>query len=363
MAREAPIRTQTAGIAIFLAITASSQAGAQRLDWHTSTVLYGDNTEFFTPYRTGETILGTQLQSWLAARPTTRSELRLGLYADRRLGSERFTDTLLPIVAFRYATRHSLGVVGTLEVERRHGLLEPLMVTTRELTTPIESGLQWIEMRERVRGEVWLNWQRLNTPTQREAFEMGATLRVEPTAWATVEGQHLWSHRGGQLHDAGVPVSNNRVTSLGVRLGRALPTLGASTLLVAQLWSDGHIDPNYPASRPAKGQGTYIRASIAPKGWVELFGIHWRGKNFVAAAGDPNYNSTGKDLDFYRATRKYSELGVMRRTGMRGGGSFDAEVRWHRIDDEESIAFFNTPWELSYRFVVRVPVDVSLRRR
>ncbi len=336
---------------------------AQRLDWHTSTTLYGDNTEFFTPYRTGETILGTQLQSWLAAKTGKRSELRLGLYADRRLGSERFTDTLLPIVAFRYRTKHSLGVVGTLENERRHGLLEPLMVTTRELTTPIESGLQWIETRSRVRAEAWVNWQRLNTPAQREAFEMGATLRVEATTWASVEGQHLWSHRGGQLYDAGVPVSNNRVTSLGVRLTRTLPTFGASSLMASRLWSDGHIDPNYPSTRPATGHGTYVRASVAPKGWVELFAISWRGKDFVAAAGDQNYNSTGKDPNFYRAERTYRELGAMRRTAMRGGGSFDAEVRWHRIDNEKSIAFFNTPWELSYRFVVRVPVDVVVRRR
>lgn len=348
---------------MLLLILGAHRAGAQRLDWRTTTVLYGDNTEFFTPYRTGETILGTQLQSWVAARTGTRTELRLGLYADRRLGSERFTDTLLPIVAFRYATKHSVGVVGTLETERRHGLLEPMMVTTRELTTPVESGVQWIETREKVRGEVWVNWQRLNTPTQREAFEMGATLRLEPAPWVRLEAQHLWSHRGGQLYDAGVPVSNNRVTSIGARVARHLPTLGTSSVSLARLWSDGHIDPNYPTDRPRQGHGTYLRASVAPRGWVELFAIHWRGDDFVAAAGDPNYNSTGKDPDFYRSDRKYSEVGVLRRTAMRGGGSFDAEVRWHRIDDEESIAFFNTPWELSYRFVVRVPVDVAVRRR
>jgi hypothetical protein len=335
---------------------------AQRLDWRVRAALYGDNTEFFTPYRTGETILGTQVQTWLAARPGRRTELRLGLYADRRLGSEQFTDSLLPIVSFRYRTKHSEGIVGTLETVRRHGLLEPLMVTTRELTTPVESGLQWIETRGAFRGEAWVNWQQLNTPTQREAFEMGATLRLDPVAWARVEAQHLWSHRGGQLFDAGVPVSNNRVTALGATARHTLPVVGASSLAAWRLWSDGNIDPDYPAERASKGRGTYLRAGITPRGWVEVFAIHWRGRDFVAAAGDNNYNSTGLDPDFYRARRKYTELGLLRRTGIGGGATFDAEARWHRIDDEESIAFFNTPWELSYRFIVRAPIDVVVRR-
>ena len=95
----------------------------------------------------------------------------------------------------------------------------------------------------------------------------------------------------------------------------------------------------------------------------EVFAIHWRGRNFVAAAGDNNYNSTGHDSAFYRSKRKYTELGLLRRTPIGGGVTFDAEARWHRIDDEESIAFFNTPWELSYRFIVRAPIDVVVRRR
>ncbi|MBK6494339.1 MAG: hypothetical protein IPG05_04430 [Gemmatimonadetes bacterium] len=153
LALEAPIRVPTRLLALSLLLLAPGVATAQRLDWRARVALYGDNTEFFTPYRVGETILGTQLQTWLEAKPGRRTELRLGFYADRRLGSEQFTDTLLPIVAFRYRTEHSQGIIGTLETVRRHGLLEPLMVTTRELTTPVESGIQWIETRGIFRGE------------------------------------------------------------------------------------------------------------------------------------------------------------------------------------------------------------------
>ncbi len=274
--------------------------GAQRIDWKTRAVLYGDNTEFFTPYRTGETILGGQVTTWLDAAASRRTSLRVGLFADRRWGSEEFTDSLKPVLSVRYQTRHSLGVMGTLDNERRHGLLDPLMVSTRELTTPIEYGLQWQERRRWLDGQLWINWQRLNTPKQREAFEMGAVVRADATPWLALRAQHLWSHRGGQLYDAGVPVTNNRVTALGMELHDTLPHVGASSLAVFRLWSTGHIEPDYPADRPADGTGTWLRAAVTPWRGFELFAIQWWGRDFEAAAGDANYGSVGKEAGFYR---------------------------------------------------------------
>ena len=326
-------------------------------------MLYGDNTEFFTPYRVGETILGGQLSSWIAARPGRRTELRIGFFADRRWGSNSFTDSLKPILAVRYQTRHSLGVFGTLETVRRHGLLEPLMVTTRELTTPIEYGGQWMERRGGFHGDLWVNWQKLNTPQQREQFELGGVFSYDVEHRVTLEAQHLWSHRGGQLYDAGVPVTNNHVTAAGIRLHDSVRHLGSASLAGFQLWSQGHIDPAYPAGRPEKGHGTYVRLGVSPHNWFEAFGIYWRGRDFSGDAGDNNYNSTGNDPAFYRSQRKYIELGLLRRTTIDRAVTFDAEIRWHRIDNEKSIAFFNTPWELSYRIVLRAPIDVVLRRR
>ena len=40
-------------------------ASAQQFAWKSGAIFYGDNTEFFNPYRTGQTILGAQLQTYL----------------------------------------------------------------------------------------------------------------------------------------------------------------------------------------------------------------------------------------------------------------------------------------------------------
>jgi hypothetical protein len=347
-------------LAVVLLAT-SAPLAAQRIDWHTRATLYGDNTEFFTPYRTGETIFGGQLASWLEAGVGRNALLRAGVLADRRWGSAEFADSVKPILAVEYRARHSNGIIGTLDSEHRHGLIDPVMVSTRELTTPVEYGLQWREDRDRFRGEAWVNWRKLNTPEQREEFELGLVADVRIMPWLDAKAQHLWSHRGGQLHDAGVPVTNNRVTAAGVHLHDRLPTLGRSSLTALRLWSNGHLEPDYPADRLANGTGIWIRGSVTPIWDVEVFAIHWRGDDFHAAAGDANYGSPGKQADFYRADRKYTELGLAKRVQQRRGTSLELEVRWHRIDDEESEAFFNTPWEFSYRVVVRAPVRVRLR--
>ncbi|MES2125506.1 MAG: hypothetical protein V4503_12540, partial [Gemmatimonadota bacterium] len=361
--REVAIRRSVVpSLVVLLALLLAAPLHGQRIDWRTRAVLYGDNTEFFSSYRVGETILGGQVTSWLEAEPGPRTRLQLGFFADRRWGSDAFVDSIKPILSFRYQTRHSRAVLGSLETIRRHGLLEPMMVTTRELTTPVEYGLQYIETRGRFRGETWINWQRLNTPTQREQFELGLTARVDATRWLRLQGQHLWFHRGGQLYNAGVTTSNNRVTALGITGHSRIAHLGESSLAVWELFSSGHIDPDYPTARPTSGHGTYLRAGVTPIRRTELFALHWIGRDFSGDAGDNNYNSTGHDPAFYRSHRTYTELGVIHRTPIEGGVTLDAEARWHRIDHEQSVAFFGTPWEFSYRLVVRAPVDVLVRR-
>ena len=334
---------------------------AQRLDWHTRTALYADNTEFFTPYRVGETIMGGQLSTWIAARYPGGSELRLGVFGDHRSGSEHFTDSLKPIIAFRHTAAHSLGVIGTLETVDRHELLEPIMVTTRELTTPIEYGAQWIENRRKFHGEAWINWQKLNLPDQREQFELGTVLRFAAARQLDLGAQHLWYHRGGQLYNP-TPVTNNHVVAVGATLHDSLGSLGRSAIAVWGLWSYGNITPYLPASLPGRGHGVYVSASVTPWNWAEVFAIHWVGRDFSGDAGDNNYNSTGSDGSFYQSHRVYTEIGMIRKTPIGGGVTFDAEWRFHNIDNLKSIAFFDTRWEISYRLVVRAPIDVIVRR-
>lgn len=350
--------------AVFLqgiAALAASTAGAQQLVWRTTTTLYGDNTEFFTPYRTGETILGGQFQSALVLRPGRRTAVHLGAFGDYRFGAEKFLDPVKPILSFRFTTATGTGVIGTLITERRHGLLEPLEVTTLEFTRPIEYGLQWIEQRRRWDAEAFLDWQKLNTPTQREVFDYGWVIRVRPVRYLSLEHQLHGVHHGGQLYDVG-PVTNNVASGFGAVVSDTVGWLGRSSVALWRFRSSGNVDPDAPPGRPGRGHGWYLRAGVTPKGWFELFSISWWGRDFLANEGDNNYNSVGANPAFYRSRRTYWELGLLRRTRIEGEVTFDGELRFHKIDNLKSIALGHSRWEYSYRLVVRAPFEVVLKQ-
>src|SRR4051812_42948458 len=95
-------------------------AHTQELTWKNGLTFYADNTEFFNPYRTGETLLGGQVESFLSARLGPRTEVLAGFHGNHRSGDSRFLDPFRPILGFRYRTDHSLGVIGTLITENRH---------------------------------------------------------------------------------------------------------------------------------------------------------------------------------------------------------------------------------------------------
>jgi hypothetical protein len=354
-------RLPVLSMATILLVAAAPPAHAQDLTWKNGLTFYLDNTEFFNPYRTGETLLGGQVLSYLSAALGPRTEVVAGFHGNHESGDTRFLSPFKPILGFRYRTDHSLGALGTLVTEDQHGYLEPLEGRLLEITRPVEYGVQWREQHVAGGGEVFLNWQRLNTSRGREVFDYGLLLHADPTRWLRLEMQGHGLHHGGQLYSAGEPVANNQALALGGQLRATLPLMGATSLRVFQLLSHGDIDSLRPG-RPDHGHGTYIRAAFTPGNWVELFAIQWWGRDFVSNEGDGNYNSQGSDLAYYQSYRKYMEIGLARVTPIESGLTLDTELRFHRIDDRRSIAIGTSPWEYSYRLMVRAPFSMRLNR-
>jgi hypothetical protein len=326
------------------------RAPAADVDWKSLLSFYGDDTEFGGPYRDGETILGGQLQTYLEIAVNDRTSVLAGVYADRRSGGEKFLDPIDPILSFRYRTGASRFVLGTLITERRHGLLDPLEVSTLELTRPLESGLQWLLATKRVQTDFFLNWQKLNTPDHREVFDYGVVAKAPLGAGFSIEGQAHGLHHGGQLYDVG-PVYNNIAWGPGIRYEHAVPIVGTFRAAAFRLGSSVSRDPVY-RDRPTSGNGTLIRLGVSPWSRSELFLVDWRGHDFFAAEGDRNYASVGSDPSFYRADRKYRELGGSYRFASGPGVDFSTEARLHKIDDRQI--------EYSLRLLARVSLDHKL---
>ncbi|MEP6572625.1 MAG: hypothetical protein ABJD11_08010 [Gemmatimonadota bacterium] len=347
----------------FVLLCLATKASAQTFTLRTLPTFYGDNTEFFTPYRTGETILGAQVQSWLAVEPGPHTEFVAGAFADHRSGDSTFLKSIKPILGFRYRSAHGLAAAGTLVTENRHDYLEPLEVTTLEFTRPIEYGLQWRQRRRVFDSELYINWQGLNTPASREIFDYGLLLRGRPLQFLSLEFQSHGLHHGGQLFQAGVPVSNNFASGPGFRIHHVFPYTDSTEFALFRLHSHGNIDPNAPAGRPSDGHGTWLRFGLRPGGWFDLFTIQWWGRDFLADEGDNNYNSVGANPTFYQSKRRYQEYGFIKNFRIDEVVRVGVEWRFHRIDNLPSIAIGHSRWEYSYRLVVRTPFDVRLGQR
>jgi hypothetical protein len=352
-------------------------APVRAVDWQSRFVAYGDNTEFFNPYTNGETLLGVQFWSQLSYRPDARFEVLAGLFGNHQLGSPDFfsqtratlphgEDTttyspIRPILSFRYHTAHSTGVMGTLITEDRHGLIEPLYEMRLDISRPVEYGVQWLERRTHFDGEVFLNWQHLNTPTSREIFDYGVVARGRLTPWLTLEGQMHAKHRGGQLFNAGETVANNHAGAIGLRLGDSLRVLGRSELAYFRVGSDGYLDTLEAQQYPDKGYGNYFRLKVAPGNWLDVVAIVWTGHGFHAEEGDGNYGSVSWEVPTtFKLDRFYAELGFIKRFRFRSGVTVDAEFRLHQIDNLKTDAISGLGPDYSYRIIGTVPLSVRL---
>jgi hypothetical protein len=225
---------------------------------------------------------------------------------------------------------------------------------------PLEYGGQWIERRRWMRADAFLNWQHLLRETSREIFDFGGVVALTPASWLQVEGQLHGVHRGGQQYHGSDPVTNSVVDAEGVRVGYVLPLLGRSEVAAFHVRGRGNIDPQAPDSEPEHGTGEYLRGSVSPWQWGELFTIYWRARDFLSAEGDRNYSSEGFTYSrYFRSRRTYIEIGAAHRIPMDRGLGLDLEVRLHQMDHQVSTdPIIGRTWEYSYRLVARVPVDV-----
>lgn len=316
--------------------------------WKNQFTFYGDNTEFFEPFRVRETILGQQFESYLDASASGSVDLWAGVFADHR-SAQAVTTGVEPVLSFVYHTDTSQFVFGTLQPVYRHGLIEPMEVTTLEFNRPLEYGLEWVQKDAFINFDAFLNWQQLLTDAQREIFDYGGAGQLPFTPDIVVEGQCHGYHVGGAQY--GGVVRNNLAAGLGLAFKPKLPVLGPASLEVLGLGSKDTDRPGYPG--PTYGEGVFTKLAVSPfEGW-QFFGISWFGWDYMSEEGDSNYNSLGSDGVYYQSSRTYEELGVRRFVEIENGITFDFELRSQWIEDS---------WANAVRLVAYVPFDVILKR-
>jgi hypothetical protein len=346
------LRTATPpALALLLAVATAGTSFAQdSVAVKANVLFYGDNTEFHNPFREGETIFGAVARVTVATALGDRTVLTLGAVGNQRFGSEDAFDLVRPVISLTVRGSRSSFIFGTFapsdhaaahgpDLNGLHGLLPPLQRETLAFDRPSQAGLQWLFAGGRLRHDLWLNWQRLNTPEHRERLDAGANAHLRLGGPFSLPIQLHLVHEGGQLFSAG-PVADSLAAAAGVSLRGRLARFDTAAIEAFALASR-FIPDRSDDERDLDGGGFLARASAERAGWRGHL-LVWRGKHFITDEGDPNYLSVRRSGSRYRGTRDYSEAGLTRIFRPDSRVTIHASGRIHRVERH---------YEYSYRIL------------
>jgi hypothetical protein len=355
------LRTATPLFALVLVFTGANASVAQdSVAIEANVLFYGDNTEFRNPFREGETIFGAAARVAVAASLGDRTILTLGAIANQRFGSDDAFELVRPVISLTVSGKSSSFTFGTFlpsphaaapgpDLNGPHGLLPPLQRETLAFDRPYEAGLQWAFAGTTLHHDLWINWQRLNTPEHRERLDAGANGAVRLRGPLSIPFQLHIVHEGGQLFSAG-PVADSLAAAVGVAVRGRFVRFDSAALEVYALASRFVPDRSQDA-RDLDGGGFLGRASAERSGWRGHI-LFWRGKHFITDEGDPNYLSVRRSGSRYRGIRDYSEAGLTRIFKPDSRVAVHASARIHRIEKH---------YEYSYRILGVVDASWSVR--
>ena len=344
-------------VSIVLASGSDAPVRAQEhIVLESSFLFYGDNTEFRNPFREGETIFGAAIRLAARADVDARVTVALGVFANQRFGGDDAFDQVKPIVALAVRGRRSYFVLGTLpgpgsagadgpDRHGPHGLLPPLQRETLAFDRPYEAGLQWTFGGRRLRHELWLNWQQVNTARHRERFDTGVTAELRAIGRLHVPFQVHVVHEGGQLFASG-PVADSAAAATGI-IVRSNEQAPRTVALEIYGVAGQHVPDRGAPGHSRNGAGVFTRASVTRRGWRGHV-IVWRGNDFVKDEGDANYLSMRRDGTRYRGIRDYAEGGLTRTLRLADTARVEVSARLHHVEKH---------LEYSYRVIGVASVD------
>jgi hypothetical protein len=348
---------------LWLVLVASPAAGqTPDLALDGSLVFYADNTEFSNEFRTGESLLGTFGTAALEARVSDRLSLRAGAFGHQRFGAPDAFDEARPVLAIVIRGPRSRIVLGTIETMRRadgpgpdrtspHGLLPSFQQETLAFDRPFETGLQWMVATPRISHDSWIHWQRRNTRTEREIFDVGIVNAVRLRPEFALRHQLHIVHQGGQKGGAPEPVSDSIAGAVGIEVGGPvgrLDRLGLEMLVAGSR----HVPDRGQPERSRNGFATFVRVSVERAPW-RLHTILWRADDFIKAEGDPLYQSLRRDGTRYQGLRDYGEAGLTRTFALAADSTLETSFRLHRVE---------RAYDYSVRILAVTRVRVGLRR-
>ncbi len=282
----------------------------------------------------GETFIGNILKTFFEYHFNKRLYVQGGALLQHPFGDDDRIDDVDPVIALHYRAFPGWEVTaGT--IDRNHPLHDGIFWEALRFTDPIEQGFQLKADTKLIRQDLWIAWERRESPGVREKFSVG---NVTELRWdgLSLEGQVLWNHLGGQ-QNGGPGVFNNLSVAFGGGYTFIPDFEGYSFFKEAGF----RVHYLYQKDEPAR-MLKVDENGVAVKAWVNLWGVNFVGKFWNADGG--NFNSRRGDIaqpgialakgnPLYRAD-EFQEIGLYKIWQLADSVSMRFDLRQQWVLDE-----------------------------
>jgi hypothetical protein len=272
---------------------------------------YFKNNYYFNNFEAGYKEIGYFVQPTLSYFPNSRTKITAGIHLLKYSGLTNFTQQQ-PVFSFQYHIYDGLDMVlGTLYGTTNHRLVEPIFQFDRYMNDHVENGLQFLLDRDRLRSDLWLNWERFIfdlSPVQ-EIFTVGSSssLRItnKESNWQIrLPLQTVITHHGGMHTTQSAPIQTLFNLVYGVETeyklgGRLFHTIGFRG------YAMHYVDLTTLYNVPYKnGYGFYPNFLVEGKHFDLMAGF-WNANRFIAPRGEYLFQSvSSKDSSYSEAKRQ-----------------------------------------------------------
>lgn len=335
-----------------------------------SNLFYFRDYEYFNSIQTGYTYQGTWQKPELIYQPNAWLKVHAGLLAQRDFGDKSFSH-VRPVFSLQIKRKNFRFLFGALEGNQSHGLIEPLMSYDKVIERPVEEGVQFIWDSKRLKADLWLDWEILQTVNSNAPEELAGGVSINyyltkpGKPWQlSVPVQFILPHKGGQLDTNNSNVSTIINHAQGLSATWNDPSGGS---FIRQFTAEGY-HASYFHSKKAnpypfnKGNAALFNLHLKSKYGVAFLASYWYGHQFIAPHGAKLFSSISSITtltDYYETNRQLLTLNLIYEKQLAPGLYIDARFSPY-YDFKNNLTEYSFLFLLSYRNIFKL---ISFPRR
>ena len=276
------------------------QAGNVKLAVRAFT-FFKDN-EYFNKIVDGYTLFGTQLNLQLVYYPTEGLRLEAGVFLWKDFGNPVLQQVRPTYRATWTVNKHQF-ILGNILPNLSHNYIEPLFNFERVMLKPLEEGLQYRYLGNRLFLDVWVDWlrQQYRYSNYQEEIAGGLSSRYRfgssDSRWqVAVPFQFTAQHHGGQIDTLRRPLQTLFNEAVGIEIRRSLGNPKVQALrfngyvlgFQDHSLTDGQLPFKY-------GRGLYLNTTLETR-YADVMLSYWQGSRFIAPLGGDLFQSASRTV-------------------------------------------------------------------